>query len=119
MIIIIAALLCGVLAGLGVGSGGLFVVCLRLFGGVEQLAAQSVNLIFFVASSLAAFAVNVFNGRIAWPVVLAVAVPGCLTAIGGAVIAHRMGSEILAKLFGVMLVGCGAISLLNAKKSKD
>ena len=118
MILIIASLLCGVLAGLGVGSGGLFVVCLRLFGGAEQLAAQSVNLIFFVASSLAAFAVNVFNGRIAWPVVLAVAVPGCLTAIGGALIAHEMGSEILARLFGVMLIGCGAISLLNAKREK-
>ena len=118
MVIIIAALLCGVLAGLGVGSGGLFVVCLRLFGGADQLSAQSVNLIFFVASSAAAFAVNAFKGRIAWLVVLAVAIPGCLTAIGGALIAHEMGSEILAKLFGAMLIGCGAISLLNAKQEK-
>ena len=118
MIVIIAALLCGVLAGLGVGSGGIFVVVLRLFGGADQLLAQSLNLIFFAASSVAALLVNIFKGRIAWAVVLAVAIPGCLTAIGGAVIAHEIGSELLGKLFGGMLVACGLISLLNARKAK-
>lgn len=119
MAVIIAALLCGVLAGLGVGSGGIFVVILRLFGGVDQLVAQSLNLVFFAASSLAALAVNVFKGRVIWRVVLAVALPGCLTAIGGAVIAHGIGGELLGKLFGGMLVVCGVISLFGARREGE
>ena len=119
MVVIIAALLCGVLAGLGVGSGGIFVVVLRLVGGADQLPAQSLNLIFFVASSIAALLVNIFKKRISWAVVFAVALPGCLTAIGGALIAHEIGSQLLGKLFGGMLAVCGVISLINARKSRD
>lgn len=118
MFIIITALLCGALAGLGVGSGGIFVVCLRLAADTPQLVAQSMNLIFFVASSAAAFIVNIFKRRIVWQAVGAVAIPGCITAIGGAVIAHSLGSELLGKLFGVMLIVSGAISLLNSAKKK-
>lgn len=116
ILIIIAAALCGILAGLGVGSGGIFVVVLRLFAGVEQLTAQSLNLVFFSASSLAALAVNAFKKRIAWDVVLAVAIPGCFAAFGSAVIAHEIGGELIGKLFGGMLVICGAITLI--KKSR-
>ena len=119
MLIFIAALLCGALAGLGVGSGGLFVVCLRFVGGMDQLTAQSMNLIFFVASSAAALIVNIIKKRIVWSVVLAVAIPGCITSIGGAAIAHEVGSELLGVLLGGMLVACGAISLLNARKGED
>lgn len=118
MVVILAALLCGVLAGLGVGSGGIFVVCLRLFGGVDQLVAQSLNLIFFVASSGAAFVVNAAKKRIVWSAVFWVSLTGCLTAIGGATIAHELGSELLGKLFGIMLITCGVISLLNTRKEK-
>lgn len=118
MIVIIAALLCGVLAGLGVGSGGIFVVCLRLASGADQLVAQSLNLIFFAASSVAALLVNAIKRRIAWAVVLAVAIPGCLTAIGGAIIAHEIGSDMLGKLFGGMLAVCGAISLFGAWRER-
>ena len=119
MIIIIAALLCGVLAGLGVGSGGIFVVCLRFLGGIDQLTAQSMNLIFFVASSAAAFVVNLFKKRIVWRAVLAVLIPGCITSIGGALIAHEVGSDLLGVLFGGMLIACGIISLLNARKGEN
>lgn len=118
MVVILTALLCGVLAGLGVGSGGIFVVCLRFFGGADQLVAQSLNLVFFVASSGAALAVNAAKGRLVWSAVLLVAISGCLTAIGGAVIAHTIGSELLGKLFGGMLVACGIISFLNFRKEK-
>lgn len=116
--VIIAALLCGILAGLGVGSGGIFVVCLTLLLGTDQLLAQSLNLIFFVASSTAAFLVNIFKKRIAWSVVLWVALPGCVGSIGGALIAHELGSSILSKLFGGMLIACGLISLVGTLKNK-
>ena len=52
MLMFLCALACGILAGLGVGSGGIFVVCLALFLDYGQLYSQSLNLIFFVSSSV-------------------------------------------------------------------
>lgn len=114
--LILSALGCGILAGLGVGSGGIFVVLMSLFMGYEQLYAQSLNLIFFVASSSAAVAVNLFKGRIAWRVVIPVVIFGCIGSLGGALIAHQIGSRVLTKLFGIVLVACGAVSLLKKEK---
>lgn len=118
MAVLVAALLCAVLAGLGVGSGGIFVVAVRLFGGADQLVAQSLNLIFFAASSVAAIVINSVKGRVAWRAVMLVALAGCVTAVGGATIAHALGSDALGKLFGIMLIACGVISLLNTRKEK-
>ena len=116
--VITAALLCGILAGLGVGSGGIFVVCLTLLLGTDQLLAQSLNLIFFVASSVAALVINIIKKRIALGIVLWVSLPGCVGAIGGAIIAHDLGSSALSKLFGGMLITCGLISLVGTLKNK-
>ena len=43
-----AAFLTALLAGMGVGSGGLFVVFLTVFLDYPQLAAQGLNLYFFI-----------------------------------------------------------------------
>ncbi len=114
----VCAALCGILAGLGVGSGGLFVVLFVLITGADQLYAQSLNLVFFVASSLAALAVNLIGGRIRWRVVAVVSVTGCIGAIGGALIAHSLGSDVMRTLFGVMLIVCGTISLFGGRKKR-
>ena len=119
MLISICALACGILAGLGVGSGGVFVVCLALFCGYPQLYSQSLNLIFFVASSVAAVIINLIKGRLSLKLVLAVAIPGCIGSVGGAMIAHQIGSGLLSKLFGGVLILCGVISLLSGKREKD
>ena len=50
----IASFLIALLTGMGVGSGGIFVVYLTLLHGVEQLAAQGLNLYFFIFSTAAA-----------------------------------------------------------------
>lgn len=113
MVIGIFAALCGVLAGLGVGSGGLFAVAMTLALGYSQLEAQSMNLVFFAASSAAAVVMNMIKKRIVWGVVLPVAIFGCVGAVGGAFIASRISLEILPKLFGAMLIACGAISFLK------
>ena len=87
-----------------------------LITAADQLYAQSLNLVFFVASSLAALAVNLIGGRIRWRVVASVALPGCVGAVGGAIIAHSLGSDVMRTLFGLMLIACGTISLLGGKR---
>ena len=55
----VASFLISVLAGMGVGGGGLLVIYLSLVRNIDQLAAQGINLLFFVCASLSALVVNI------------------------------------------------------------
>ena len=107
-----------VLAGLGVGSGGFLVVCLVLVTGCAQLEAQLLNLIFFVASSIAALAVNIIKKRLSLKVVLLLAVPGCVFSVGGAMLARSFEEKTLGKAFGGLLLLMGAWSLFSTLKKE-
>ena len=50
----LAAFAVSVLAGTGVGGGGLFVIYLTMICGMAQAKAQAVNLVFFISAALAA-----------------------------------------------------------------
>ena len=45
---IIAAFIIAILSGMGIGSGGLFTIWLTAVAGTTQLAAQGLNLLFFL-----------------------------------------------------------------------
>ena len=114
----IVAFLSAILAGMGVGSAGFLVVYLTVFAGSPQLSAQLMNLIFFISSSAAAICVNLIKKRLNFGMILLVAVPGVLGAVGGAAFAHSVDKGFLGKGFGIMLVLCGAITLFSGKPTK-
>ena len=60
----LVSLLIGILTGLGVGSGGLFLVYMTLVRHAEQIMAQGLNLAFFAYAALASIVVNFFKKRI-------------------------------------------------------
>lgn len=113
---IIISFLSAVLAGMGVGSAGFLVVYLTVAASVSQLEAQLMNLIFFIAASAAAIIVNLFNKRLHFGMIAAVAIPGCLGALGGSAFAHSVSSAFLGKAFASLLIITGVISLLKRKK---
>ena len=113
---IVISFLSAVLAGMGVGSAGFLVVYLTVFASVPQLSAQLMNLIFFVSSSLAAIAVNLFHKRLCPRIILLVALPGVIGAVGGAAFAHSVDTGFLGKAFGVLLIALGALALFVRKR---
>ena len=117
MLTFIVSLLTSVLAGMGVGSGGLMVVFLTAVSSLPQLEAQLYNLIFFVASSLAALGINLFKKRLSLGIILCLSLPGCLFAVGASLIAREVKSEMLGKAFGIFLVILGTISLVSTLKN--
>ena len=56
------------LSGMGVGSAGLLVVWLTVFDSVPQLAAQGLNLFFFLFSSSASLLIHVKRRKMFWNV---------------------------------------------------
>ena len=113
---VIVAFLTAVLAGMGVGSAGFLVVYLTLFASFSQLAAQLMNLIFFISSSLAAIGINLVKKRLEVKIILPLALAGVIGAVCGSSFAHSVDGDILGKGFGIMLILCGTASLLSRKK---
>ncbi len=114
MIDFFVALGVALLSGLGVGSGGLLVVWLTLRRGLGQVAAQGINLFFFLFSSGASTAVNCFRRRIAWRQVILLSIGGVAGAAAGYAVLNLLDPSLLKKLFGVMLLLTGAPALLRS-----
>ena len=115
----IAAAVAGILSGLGVGSAGLFVLYLTFVLGMEQVSAQGVNLLFFALSAGASLIYHVPKRNIPWAVVLfllAWAIPG---AVVGTRLLTLLDQQLLRRLFGVMLVWSGSLTLFRKSKPKE
>lgn len=106
----------GILSGLGVGGGGLFVIYLALFTDTPQLLAQGMNLLFFLFSSSASLTVHVTHRRLYPMLILILVLSGLGGALLGSFLAERMNALLLRKAFGAMLVITGIFSL--KKKTK-
>lgn len=115
---ILAAFFIALLSGLGIGGGGLFTVYLSLFGGISQLAAQGYNLIFFLFTSSASVAVQIYKRNVRFLPVALMAVAGMAGALLGVLATEALPEEYLRRAFGVMLVTGGVISLRSMLADK-
>ena len=106
-----------ILAGMGVGSGGIMVVWFTFAASMPQLEAQLLNLIFFAASSVAALFINLVKKRLSLSVVLPMAASGCIFAVGAALLAKEIDSSVLRKSFGILMILMSAISTFYTLKS--
>ncbi len=107
------AFLISVLAGMGVGGGGLLVIYLSLAGGQEQLTAQGINLLFFIAASLSALAVNLRKRALRPGRLLLLSAAGALFAVLGSAAAAAVDAALLRRLFGGLLILSGAAMLVK------
>lgn len=113
-----AACAIGVLSGMGIGGGGLLVIYLTLIREVGQLEAQGLNLYFFIFASAAALFVHSVKRRINWALILLVGTVGMLFAYFGSVTASVTDPRLVRKLFGLMLITGGGVSLWKSVSKK-
>jgi len=112
---IFAAFLIGVLCGMGMGSGGLFVVYLTVFLGYEQLAAQGLNLYFFIFSTAAALLVHMRTRELPMKRLLYLAAFGVSGCIFGANAAQSISGGTLRTVFALLLIISGIVSLFSGE----
>ena len=108
-----AGIITSMLAGLGNGGGGLLVIYLSLFAGVEQLKAQGINLIFFLFSSGASLIIHIKKRKIPFALFIIVASAGVLGALAGSALAARIRPELIRRLFGILLAFSGFMTLFR------
>lgn len=120
MIIInmIVSALIAILAGLGVGGGGLLVIYLTLVLDMEQLCAQGINLVFFIFCAASALFIHLKKRNINIRRCLSISIVGIAASIPGMMLSHSLDTHILRKIFGALLIFSGVSVLLRRKKKK-
>ena len=108
-----------VLAGLGVGSGGLYLLYLTEAAGVAQYAAQGMNLVFFSVATLASSLLNLRRGWLPAPRLLPLLLFGTLGTVAGALLTLLVPGEIARVGFGLLMVAAGGYTLLSRFFSKS
>ncbi|MBE6679254.1 MAG: sulfite exporter TauE/SafE family protein [Ruminococcaceae bacterium] len=115
---ILATFLIAVLCGMGVGSGGLFVVYLTVFLSIEQLAAQGLNLYFFIFSTAAALIIHVKKQNLPIKRLLYLCSFGVSGCIFGAMLAQNISGDALRTVFALFLIISGTASLFSGRNFK-
>ena len=104
MIEVITGFISGIVSGTGMGGGTILILCLSIFLGIDQKMAQATNLIFFVPTSIAAIYVNIKQKKIDFKVAKVIIIFGIIGAIIGGVVAQKINTRVLKKLFGIFLI---------------
>lgn len=113
-----AALLTGIFASLGVGGGMILIIYLTVFGGFDQLAAQGINLIYFIPIALLSVVIHTKNKLIEWKRIIPSVIIGVIFAALGTYAAEHIGSPVLKKIFAVFILLIGVKELLY-KPNRD
>jgi uncharacterized membrane protein YfcA len=108
---------CATLSALGMGGGGILLIYLVAYGGMDQLAAQGINLVFFVPVALVAILIHAKRGLIQWKVALRCVALGIVGVYFGYKLATLLESDLLTKLFGGFLLLIGIREIFSKPKT--
>lgn len=112
---LIAGILLGFLAGLGVGGGSLLMLWLTLVLHLEPETARCINLMFFIPSALTAAFFRWKQGSLPLGKILPAVLAGCASALLFSLLGQNLNTQILKKLFGGLLIATGIRELLYKK----
>ena len=115
LITMVAALVIGVLSGMGMGSAGLFVLFLTSLVGMGQTEAQGLNLIFYLCSAGSSLLLHSKRQASPFPIIRYLVLFAVAGVIPGDYLADRLNALLLRRIFGGMLVITGAQALWGEK----
>lgn len=115
----IAAFLSGMAGSMGLGGGSVFLLYLTLFAGVEQLAAQGINLVFFLPIAALSLILYARKKLVDWKTALPIALVGFIGAVGGTLLANVLGGDMLRKVLAVGLFLLGIRELFHREKKEE
>ena len=116
---LIAGLVLGFLAGLGVGGGSLLILWLTLVLGVDTGIARAINLMFFLAAAGGVSVLRFRKGKIKIKELLPAIIAGCIAAAFFSWLRSYLHSSLTEKLFGILLIVAGLRELFyRPRKAK-
>jgi len=116
---VIAAFVISVLAGTGVGGGGLFILYLVSVYGSAQTEAQAVNLIFFICAALSALPYHKRHRKFSQRRIIFCIIFAIAGTLSGSVMRSNLPEDVMRKAFGLFLIVSGCAALFRKKRRKD
>ena len=114
---LLAGLFSGVIASMGMGGGAVLLIYLTVFASVEQLAAQGINLIFFIPIGLLSVIIYAKKKQIDFKKTIPIALFGIAGSIIGILLTEILPVKFIAKIFAVFLILLGLIEILKKDKN--
>lgn len=104
---IIAGILSGVVAGMGMGGGTLLIPILTIFFNIAQQQAQGINLLAFLPCAVVSLIIHIKNKLVDFKIGLPIILTGVLSSICASFLAVNLNNKVLQILFGVFLLLIG------------
>lgn len=118
--VVVIGFFSGIISGMGIGGGTLLIPALILILGMEQHAAQGVNLIYFLPTAVTALVTHQKNHNVLWKTAKPLALFGVVGAVAGSLLAVSLEADVLRKVFAGFLFLMGLSELFKKnKKSED
>ena len=114
---LIAASVLGFLTGLGVGGGSLLILWLTLAAGVSADDARGINLLFFLPAAFISCLFRLRQGHLHLGTNLPAIIAGCMAAAVFSFIGTRIHTQLLKKLFALLLLATGLRELFYHPKN--
>ncbi|MCI8594003.1 MAG: sulfite exporter TauE/SafE family protein [Oscillospiraceae bacterium] len=109
----------GILSGFGVGGGTLLLIYMTAFAGVEQTAAQGINLLYFLPTAATALPAHLKNGYVDKKTALPAILAGLIATGIAAWAATGLDVQLLRRCFGAFLLYIGLRELFRKKPKAD
>ncbi|MBP3436277.1 MAG: sulfite exporter TauE/SafE family protein [Clostridia bacterium] len=117
---IVVSFALAVLAGLGVGSGGLYIIFLHDILHLPHEAAKNGNLLFFVTALLSAVVIHIRQKRLDYPFLAQILLFGIPGAYIGYLLSEYLPVRVLRVALGIFLILSGVLSFfINKRKSGE
>jgi uncharacterized membrane protein YfcA len=113
---IFIGVLCGFLAGVGVGGGSILMLWLTTILHTEPQIARAINLMFFVPAALSVSIFRWKQGSLSHPGILPAMISGCAAAVLGCYTSKELNQELLQKFFGGLLIITGIRELFYLRR---
>lgn len=108
----------GIVSGMGIGGGAILIPALVMFVKPPQHIAQSVNLLYFIPTAVAALIIHIKNKKIDFKSVLPIIIFGLFGAYAGSKLAAGLSGHALRKFFGIFLLIIGINEMIRKDKKE-
>ncbi len=112
----LAAFLCALPVGMGVGGAGLYVIFLGLYEKMPQAQAQGANYLFFLFATAAGTVMNIRSGLIDKKAMTFLSFWGIFGALPGALLAFYLPSGVLRIFFAVFMIALGVYGIFRERR---
>lgn len=116
IMLIIIAIICGVISGMGIGGGSIFILLTTIFDILEHKQAQGLNIVMFIIVGIVTTIYNIKKKNIEIKTFLKLILPVCMGSITGIFLLKKIDEQFLKKCFYVFIISIGIYEIISSFK---